>query len=127
MAFVLDLLMLSGGHLDAVPGPRRDWAASTTPRAGRCWTAAWRWTRRPRASRASSVGGNTYLYFGPVLSLLRLPVLAVTHGLDGRLTLMSMVLGFAALLAAGGVAALAGAGSWPPGHAGGALEVAAVS
>lgn len=47
------------------------------------------------------VGGRTYIYFGPVPALLRLPVLAVTHGLDGRLTQLSMLLAFAVLLAAG--------------------------
>src|SRR4051794_39954047 len=45
------------------------------------------------------IGGKTYVYFGPVLALLRLPVLAVTHDLDGRLTQLYMLLGIAVLLA----------------------------
>ena len=36
--------------------------------------------------------GHEYTYFGIFPSLLRLPVLAVTHSLDGRLTAMSMLL-----------------------------------
>src|SRR5205807_6212140 len=31
------------------------------------------------------VGGRTYVYFGPVPALLRLPVLLITHALDSRL------------------------------------------
>jgi hypothetical protein len=37
-------------------------------------------------------GGHQYTYFGLFPSLLRLPVLAVTHSLDGRLTAISMLL-----------------------------------
>jgi hypothetical protein len=43
---------------------------------------------------------GTYIYFGPVPALLRLPVLLVTHSLDGRLTQLSMLLAFVVLLAA---------------------------
>ena len=35
--------------------------------------------------------GRTYTYFGLFPSLLRLPLLLVTHGLDGRLTALSML------------------------------------
>jgi hypothetical protein len=45
--------------------------------------------------------GRTYLYFGPVPALLRLPVLLVTHDLDQRLTQLSMLLALAVLLAGG--------------------------
>lgn len=44
-------------------------------------------------------GGQTYEYYGPVLALLRLPVLLLTHGLDGRLTQLSMLLALLVLLA----------------------------
>jgi hypothetical protein len=47
------------------------------------------------------VGGRTYLYFGPVPALLRLPVLLVTDDLDERLTQLSMLLAAVVLLAAG--------------------------
>jgi hypothetical protein len=36
-------------------------------------------------------GGRTYTYFGIFPSLLRMPVLLITHSLDGRLTAMSML------------------------------------
>ena len=49
-----------------------------------------------------NVGGATYIYYGPVLALLRLPVLLVTHRLDGRLTQLSMFLALAVLLVAAG-------------------------
>ena len=44
--------------------------------------------------------GATYEYYGPVLALLRLPVLALTHGLDRRLTQLSMLLAIVVLLIA---------------------------
>ena len=47
-------------------------------------------------------GGQTYEYYGPVLALLRLPVLLVTDGLDQRLTQLSMLLALVLLLAATG-------------------------
>jgi hypothetical protein len=49
------------------------------------------------------VDGRTYTYFGLVPSVFRLPVLAVTDDLDGRLTQLSMLLAFAVLLAGGAV------------------------
>jgi hypothetical protein len=47
------------------------------------------------------VDGATYIYYGPVLALLRLPVLLVTHRLDGRMTQVSMLLALVVLLVAG--------------------------
>ena len=47
------------------------------------------------------IDGSTYLYFGPLPALLRLPVLLVTDGLDGRLTQVSMLLALVVLLVAG--------------------------
>jgi hypothetical protein len=47
------------------------------------------------------VDGATYIYYGPVLALLRLPLLLVTHRLDGRLTQLSMLLALVVLLVAG--------------------------
>ena len=44
--------------------------------------------------------GATYEYFGPVLALVRLPLLVVTDALDGRLTQLSMLLALVVLLAA---------------------------
>jgi hypothetical protein len=44
------------------------------------------------------INGKTYLYFGPVPALLRMPVLAFTHSFDGRLTQVSMLAAFAVAL-----------------------------
>jgi hypothetical protein len=41
------------------------------------------------------IDGKTYVYFGPVPALLRLPVVAITDSLDGRLTQVSMLAAFA--------------------------------
>src|SRR2546421_3019582 len=38
------------------------------------------------------VGGKEYMYFGPFPSFLRMPIFAVTDGLDGQLTALSMLL-----------------------------------
>ena len=46
------------------------------------------------------IDGKTYLYFGPVPSLIRLPVLAVTDRFDGRLTTLSMLAATVLLAAA---------------------------
>ncbi|HEX5909143.1 MAG TPA: hypothetical protein VFY44_01545, partial [Thermoleophilaceae bacterium] len=100
VAFLLDALMLSAGHLDLFPDPGV--LGGFYDGQGRAMLDG-RLAVDPAAAGFEGfvVDGNTYIYFGPVLSLLRMPVLAVTHGLDGRLTLISMVVGFAALLAAG--------------------------
>jgi len=39
-------------------------------------------------------GRHTFMYYGPVPALLRLPVLLVTHRLDGRLTEPSLLIAF---------------------------------
>jgi hypothetical protein len=44
------------------------------------------------------IHGKTYLYFGPVPALLRMPVLALTDSLDGRLTQVSMLAAFVVAL-----------------------------
>ncbi|MCU1427450.1 MAG: hypothetical protein JWL83_1450 [Actinomycetia bacterium] len=45
------------------------------------------------------INGKTYMYFGPVPALLRIPVLAFTHRFDGRLTRISLLVGFAITMA----------------------------
>ena len=40
------------------------------------------------------VDGATYLYFGPLLALVRLPTALLGHWADGRLSRLSMVLGY---------------------------------
>jgi hypothetical protein len=46
------------------------------------------------------VGDKTYLYYGLVPALLRLPVVAVTHALDGRLVILSRMVALAITLRA---------------------------
>ncbi len=40
------------------------------------------------------IDGKTYLYYGPLLALARLPTSLVGHALDGRLVRLSMTIGF---------------------------------
>ena len=47
-----------------------------------------------------AVGGKTYLYYGIVPALARLPVVAVTHALDGRLMILSRLIALAVALRA---------------------------
>lgn len=100
VALVLDILLLSAGHFDLAPDPGL--LGGFYDAQGRAMLDG-RLSVDPASAgfEGFAVDGSTYIYFGPVLSLLRLPVLAVTHGLDGQMTLMSMILGFVALLAAG--------------------------
>ena len=44
------------------------------------------------------VGGHSYMYFGPIPAILRIPVLLVTHRLDGRLTPISILIALAVSL-----------------------------
>lgn len=44
------------------------------------------------------VGGKAYMYFGPVPSVLRMPVALLTDRFDGRLTQLSMLAAFAVLM-----------------------------
>ncbi len=67
-------------------------------------------------------GGRTYMYFGPVPALLRLPVAAVTDSLDGHTGVVSMMLAYVvAMIALGRISWrlrrwVRGAcrGRWPP-------------
>jgi hypothetical protein len=44
------------------------------------------------------IGRHSYMYFGPVPAILRIPVLLVTHRLDGRLTPISILIALAVAL-----------------------------
>ena len=59
-----------------------------------------RWDIAPDvlAIEAFKIHGRYYTYFGPWPAVLRLPVLMVTHRLDGRLTIISMLLAAAVVL-----------------------------
>jgi hypothetical protein len=58
----------------------------------------WSVPRNQVAFEGFRVHGKTYLYFGPVPAILRMPILAITHSLDGRLTQISMLVAFALAL-----------------------------
>ncbi len=47
------------------------------------------------------IGGKTFIYFGPVPALLRMPLMLVTDRFDGRLTTVSMLLAMLVLSMAG--------------------------
>ena len=91
VALVIDLLLLSGGHASL-------WRSSGL--LGGFFDAQARALLHGRLAVAPGavsfegfrVGGQTYLYFGLVPALLRVPVLLLTHRLDGRLTQLSMLL-----------------------------------
>ena len=44
------------------------------------------------------IGGRNYMYFGPWPAFLRMPVAAVTHQLDGRLSQLSMLAAFVVMI-----------------------------
>ena len=100
VALVVDVVMLAGGH----PSLVRD-----TGPLGAFYDVQGRALLHGHLDvdpgavgfEGFDIDGRTYLYFGPVPALLRLPVLAVTHGLDGRLTQLSMLLALAVLLGFG--------------------------
>jgi len=46
------------------------------------------------------IGGKTYLYYGPLLALARLPFAVFGHWADGRLVRLSLVAGYVVLLTA---------------------------
>ena len=94
-ALAIDLWMLAG--------PRWGLTRDTAPLGafydvqGRAFLA--RPPRRPRLGRRlrglRQSTAPTYIYYGPVLALLRLPLLLATHRYDGRLTQLSMLLALA--------------------------------
>lgn len=49
-----------------------------------------------------TIGGKYYMYFGPWPSFLRMPLLLVTSGLDGKLTHLSLLIAVTTLLVAVG-------------------------
>ncbi len=100
LALVIDLLMLSAGH--AGLWQPMGLLGSFYDAQGRALLHGH--LSVPAASASFEgfvIGGRTYLYFGPFPALLRLPVLLVTHGLDGRMTQLSMLLALVVLLIAG--------------------------
>jgi hypothetical protein len=100
-AFVIDLWMLAGPHWSLT----RDTAplGGFYDAQGRAFLDGHLAVPESQAGfEGFEIDGGTYLYFGPVLALLRLPVLLVTHRLDGRMTQLSMLLALVVLLGATG-------------------------
>ena len=97
LALVLDALMLSAGH----PSLWRHMG-----QLGSFFDVQGRALLHGRLSvppasvtiEGFDVAGRTYIYFGPVPALFRIPVLLVTHALDGRLTQLSMLAALIVLL-----------------------------
>jgi hypothetical protein len=61
-----------------------------------------RWDVAPEVAGIEGfvVDGRTYIYFGPLPALLRMPLFLVTDRFDGRLTALSMIVGFLLFAAA---------------------------
>jgi hypothetical protein len=100
VALVVDVLMLSGWHVDL--WRQMGLLGSFYDAQGRALLHG-HLNIPPAAASIEGfvVGGKTYIYFGPVPALLRIPVLLFTHSMDGRMTQLSMLLALVVLLIAG--------------------------
>lgn len=101
-ALAIDVWMLAGPHGDLV----RDMSplGAFYDVQGRAFLAGHLAVpAAPVGIEGFQIGGATYLYYGPVLALLRLPVLLATHRLDGRMSALSMVVALIVLLVAAAV------------------------
>ena len=99
LILAVDVLMLSSGHLSL--WQQMGTLGSFFDAQGRALLHGHLYVPPSSASiEGFLVGGHTYLYFGLFPTLLRLPILLVTHSLDGRLTQLSMLLALIVLLAA---------------------------
>lgn len=100
VALVLDLLMLSGGRLSL--WQREGLLGSFYDAQGRAFLHGHLYVPPAAASfEGFVINGRTYLYFGPFPALLRLPILLITHALDGRMTQLSMLLALIVLMVGG--------------------------
>jgi len=99
------LLLAAGGHWDLGP---RNYTSNFLDLQGRAMLEGRLWVPAHELGieaicddtptiEATCPGDRAHVYFGPTLSVLRLPILALTHRFDGRLTLVSMLLGVVAL------------------------------
>ena len=100
LALVLDLVMLSDGQLNL--WRQMGFLGSFFDAQGRALLHGHLAVPPSSVSfEGFVVGGHTYMYFGPVLAVLRIPVLLVTHALDGRLSQLSMLLALIVLMSSG--------------------------
>lgn len=103
VALVIDLLMLSDGRLSL--WQQEGLLGSFYDAQGRAFLHGHLYVPPAAASfEGFVINGRTYLYFGPFPALLRLPILLITHALDGRMTQLSMLLALIVLLAGGNIA-----------------------
>lgn len=104
-AVVMFLLLATGGRWDLGP---RNYTTNFLDLQGRAMLHGRLWVPAHELGieaicedtptiEATCPDDRAHVYFGPTLSVLRLPVLALTDRFDGRLTLVSMLLGVAAL------------------------------
>lgn len=99
-ALVLDVLMLSAGHISL--WRQMGLLGSFYDIQGRALLHGHLAVPNGSASfEGFVINGRTYVYFGLVPAILRLPVLLITHALDGRMTQLSMLLALIVLLEAG--------------------------
>jgi hypothetical protein len=100
VALVLDLLMLSDGRLSL--WQREGLLGAFYDAQGRAFLHG-HLSLPPAAASFEGfvIGGKTYLYFGPFPALIRLPILVLTHALDGRMTQLSMLLALVVLMVGG--------------------------
>ncbi len=91
-AIVFALVVSDGGRTLLVEAPNA--SSFYDVQAESFLEGRWDVPRKPLAIEGFLVNGKVYEYFGPMPALLRLPVVAVTDDLDGRLGGISMLLGF---------------------------------
>ncbi len=93
VALIPYLWVLWGGRLDPLRRSPSGYFSNFFDLQARALAHGHWWV--PKGSlgiEAFVLGGHDYMYFGPFPALLRMPILAVTHSLDGRLTAPSMLL-----------------------------------
>ena len=99
-AFVVlaTILVFTAGHADLL---RRDLFGNFFDAQARSLLHGhWDVPAKELSIEGFTVDGKTYTYFGVFPSLIRMPILAVADSLSGRLTQLSMLTGFAVLIAA---------------------------
>ncbi len=97
VALVLDLLMLSDGKLSL--WQQQGLLGSFYDAQARALLDGHLYVPAASASfEGFVVNGHTYLYFGLLPALLRIPVLLITHALDGRMTQLSMLAALVVLM-----------------------------
>ncbi len=94
LAAIPYLWVLWGGALDPLRTalPKRAFSDFYETQARALFDGTWAVPKHSLGIEAFVIDGHHYLYFGPFASVLRMPILAVTDALDGKLTAPSMLL-----------------------------------